>query len=374
MDTAKKILVIDDDKIIIQIIKQFLGTGFEVLTSASEQETFLRLKEFNPDVILLDIVLPDISGLEIFERLSAMEEYRSIPVILLTSLDCNQDISMGLAAGRYDYIQKPVNKFELLARINAAYKLNKYLAKLKSSNAENKKLISMLNSKIAEEKLNKEQIKQAEVIKKIQEMIGSIALEFSQPLQVLTLYYGLMQKHVQKPEFLTKSKAMIDRIGDLVNKLKSIIQLEKQDYLGSEMLDLTNSSKSIDTLCNLKVVKDVKVVLVAEDEPGILESIVELLRMNGYECDGASDGQAALEMGRTKKYDLIVTDISMPNLTGFELFKEMKRLGYGGFFMFMTGFEVSGEVRNSLDIADGIIIKPFEYQDFLEKIDKLKRH
>jgi len=369
----KKILVVDDDKIIVSIIKFFLGAGYEIVSAGSGKEAFTKLVEFNPDVILLDVVLPDISGLDVFIGISESEEYKDIPIIMLTSLECNEEISSGLETGCFDYIQKPVNRLELVARINAAYKLKNYIKKVNDANRENEKLIGELQKHIEQEEAIKETVKQAEVLRTVQELAGSIAHEFSQPLQVLTLYYGLMEKQPHRTDFFAKSKLMIDRISNLVHKLKSITRLEKQDYAGTQILNLHASANLVETICNIHTVREIKSVLVAEDETGILESIVELLQLNGYDCQGAQDGQTALYMARTKSYDLIISDINMPNLTGIELYNELKKLNFAGYFIYMTGYEVSGEIRKSLEVADGIVMKPFEFKDFLNKIEILKQ-
>ncbi len=127
MTTAVKkrtILVIEDETDILEILKYNLSkNGFDVL-SADTGEKGLEAAHKLPDLILLDLMLPRMDGLEVCRRLRANERTRAIPVIMLTAKGTEADIVLGLTLGADDYVPKPFSPVELLARIKAVLRRN----------------------------------------------------------------------------------------------------------------------------------------------------------------------------------------------------------------------------------------------------------
>ena len=110
------ILIIEDDKKINELIRRTLSmTGHQGLTAFSGREALLLLEQKRADLILLDIVLPDMDGFSLMRRLS--EDYGDIPVICVTARDEVTDRVKGLVGGAEDYIVKPFAMEELLARV-----------------------------------------------------------------------------------------------------------------------------------------------------------------------------------------------------------------------------------------------------------------
>lgn len=110
------ILIIEDDKKINELIRRTLSmTGHQGLTAFSGREALLLLEQKRADLILLDIVLPDMDGFSLMRRLS--EDYGDIPVICVTARDEVADRVKGLVGGAEDYIVKPFAMEELLARV-----------------------------------------------------------------------------------------------------------------------------------------------------------------------------------------------------------------------------------------------------------------
>ncbi|MEO9340428.1 response regulator [Mesorhizobium sp. SB112] len=118
MNTITHILVVDDDPEIRSLLARYLGEqGFRVSTAADRRECESRITDSNPDLIVLDVMLPDGSGLDICRSLRDRRPY--IPVILLTALKEDVDRIVGLEIGADDYLGKPFNPRELVARIKA---------------------------------------------------------------------------------------------------------------------------------------------------------------------------------------------------------------------------------------------------------------
>lgn len=115
----KKILVIDDEENIVELIRMNLeGSGYEVITGYTGMEAITKTNSFLPDLILLDLMLPDIDGLQICQMLKKNQETKDIPVIMITAKSEETDKVEGLSIGADDYITKPFGIRELEARVN----------------------------------------------------------------------------------------------------------------------------------------------------------------------------------------------------------------------------------------------------------------
>jgi len=115
-----RILVIDDDESIIALIVNLLGKEYDVIVSSTGEEGIAKAQGTNPDLILLDLVMPDMGGLDVCRVLRQEAKTKRIPIIILTAFAVNpEDKVAGLETGADDYLTKPFYKGELIARINA---------------------------------------------------------------------------------------------------------------------------------------------------------------------------------------------------------------------------------------------------------------
>ncbi len=117
---AQTVLVIDDERDLLELIAHHLkGAGFEVLTAARGAEGARLAAERHPDLILLDIMLPDVQGTDILRRLRQDQATASIPVIFLTARGEEVDRVVGFELGAEDYVVKPFSPRELTLRVKA---------------------------------------------------------------------------------------------------------------------------------------------------------------------------------------------------------------------------------------------------------------
>jgi adenylate cyclase len=121
---SKKILIVDDEPFNLDLLEQELGDYDYAIERASDGvEALEKTQSFAPDVILLDYMMPRMNGIEVVKRLRATPEHQGIPVILLTAKATQEDKVAGLDAGADDYVTKPFDSFELLARVRAMMRL-----------------------------------------------------------------------------------------------------------------------------------------------------------------------------------------------------------------------------------------------------------
>jgi two-component system phosphate regulon response regulator PhoB len=118
--TARQILIVEDERPIRDMIAFGLRrAGFEIVEAEDCREARARIADRRPDLVLVDWMLPDMSGLELTRQLKKDKETRELPVIMLTARAEEQDKISGLEGGADDYVTKPFSPRELLARINA---------------------------------------------------------------------------------------------------------------------------------------------------------------------------------------------------------------------------------------------------------------
>ncbi|MBC8259038.1 MAG: response regulator transcription factor [SAR324 cluster bacterium] len=117
---SDKILIIDDDEKLNQLLTDYLGKmGFEVLTATLPSEGLEKLERENPDLVILDVMLPEMNG---FEVCRMIRQKSSVPVLMLTARGEVMDRVVGLEIGADDYLPKPFEPRELVARIQAIFR------------------------------------------------------------------------------------------------------------------------------------------------------------------------------------------------------------------------------------------------------------
>lgn len=130
-----KVLIVDDQPDNINILSYFLVEyGFEIFVATTGEKALQRVEKIMPDLILLDIMMPGIDGFETCRRLKAIEEVKDIPVIFMTALSEAADKVKGLTLGAVDYITKPLQHEEAIARINVHLKLRSLTKQLEQQN------------------------------------------------------------------------------------------------------------------------------------------------------------------------------------------------------------------------------------------------
>jgi DNA-binding response OmpR family regulator len=114
----KKILLVDDSSTVILMEKMILSKGpYDVVTAADGQEGLEKAVSEKPDLILMDVMMPRMTGFEACKRMRAHQSTRSTPIILVTTRGEEQSVKSGREAGCSDYVTKPINGGELLSKV-----------------------------------------------------------------------------------------------------------------------------------------------------------------------------------------------------------------------------------------------------------------
>ncbi len=209
------------------------------------------------------------------------------------------------------------------------------------------------------EKEARELERRTEMLRTLQELAAAVSHEFSQPLQSLSNFVGLMRMGQSKVEYLEKIEQSISRIADLVKNLREITSIQRQDYLDVQIMDIKASAEKV-------IHEGQPAILVVDDEEMILETLKEMITLAGYQCDAAQDGMEALKLIGKNKYQLILSDVNMPKMSGTVLFDKIQSMGFTGAFFFMTGYDMSKDMTEIINKSDGILHKPVSSQTLIK--------
>ena len=140
-----QILIVDDMPKNVQVLGQILAEqGFNIFIATSGFQALKAVEKKMPDLILLDISMPEMDGFEICKQIKEQDKYSEIPIIFLTARTETEDILKAFAVGGVDYITKPFNIPELLARVNQQLALKEKTEDLRKTNESNKALLRVL--------------------------------------------------------------------------------------------------------------------------------------------------------------------------------------------------------------------------------------
>ena len=200
MSTKRRILVVDDAPENIQPLISTLKDDFAIQVAKNGPDAIKHaIEEPQPDIILLDIMMPEMDGYEVCKKLKSYDMTKDIPIIFVTALDAIEDEEKGLKLGAVDYITKPINPELVKARVNNHLELKLYRDHLKSE-LDKKEEILMVQSRHAA----------------MGEMIGIIAHQWRQPISTISLEAGNMLasielESVNLEEFKDNASSIIDQ-------------------------------------------------------------------------------------------------------------------------------------------------------------------
>lgn len=121
------ILIVDDQPQNIELLEAYLvPQGYEIVTAASADEALGKLSENQIDLILLDVMMPGMDGFEVTRRIRQDSQYQLLPIILVTALRESENRVKGIEAGCDNFLSKPVDKMDLLARVRSLLKVKAY--------------------------------------------------------------------------------------------------------------------------------------------------------------------------------------------------------------------------------------------------------
>ncbi|TGC10733.1 hypothetical protein CUN85_04510 [Methanolobus halotolerans] len=118
-----KVLIVDDEPVNVKLLEAYLLNEYDIITAFGGMEALAKVEEHNPDIILLDIMMPDITGYKVCEMLKSSEDTRFIPIVMVTALSGTEDRIIGIRAGADDFLTKPLDRIELNTRVSSLLRI-----------------------------------------------------------------------------------------------------------------------------------------------------------------------------------------------------------------------------------------------------------
>jgi DNA-binding response OmpR family regulator len=221
IDNSKiSILITDDNAVCVRALENILkDTGYKILTAFCGKECIEKTREFRPDLILLDVVMPEINGIDVCKEVKKDPEISDTPVIFITADTGDETLKEAFDAGGNDYIRKPVKSVEVHARIKSLL-IQKEFIRQKAKN---------------------------DALTAIVEMAGAVCHEMSQPMQAILGYSELataltVDNGSKAHDIHERLQKSIMRLAKLKMKLIRITRYETKPYLSHKIVDIDRSA------------------------------------------------------------------------------------------------------------------------------------
>ncbi|MEO8427008.1 MAG: response regulator [Verrucomicrobiota bacterium] len=400
---ARKILIIEDDHLIASIYKsKFEKAGYEVDVAYDGQTGFYRIHEVRPNVVLLDLMLPQMNGLEILKKIRAQKRFDKLPIFVFTNAYLSEFAHEAAAAGANQVFNKATTTPQhILEAANALLFLPPTVSQGASppsspvpsvpfctdrpvstgSQPQSWRLApSTLSSGEADgafqaELRNTFEAKSTETISNLQEMLKALSETDNQ-----TERLNQLLEFYRKVHSLTGSSAIVQSLhmAQLSSALEALLKELYGKPASLNASTLRTMAEAIDFLatlfseekCSWPDLTKETYILVVDDEAISRRAIIYALQKVNLRSVGVDDAQVACNLLSANHFDLVILDVEMPNMNGFQLCRRMRELpDYKNTpVIFVAGlhdFESQAQAKPSP--GDDIIAKPFLFMELALK-------
>jgi len=287
-DQSKKILIVEDNQENTDLLVFFLKPkGYDITAVTDGLQALESIKDVRPDIILLDIMLPKLNGFEVCEKLKNDDSTKSIPILMITALKDLKDKVKALEVGADDFISKPFENIELLARVKSLLRLKEFHDELEEKNVEleekNKTLVWMEKFK--------------------EELINLIVHDMKNPLFVIQGNLQMMSMSLDQtpPDALKKYTNRIERSSQqLLRMVVNLLDISRFEEGKIELKqDIENFNRIISEIsqrvCEYPENKSKEIVIDADEniqemvfDKSIIERVVE--NMVNFATNNTSEG------------------------------------------------------------------------------------
>lgn len=235
------ILLVDDVPQNVQMLHQMLSHGdYSFAVATSGREVFQVIDKKLPDLILLDIMLGDMDGFEICKRLKASTRTAGVPIIFLTALTSVEDKVRGFKLGAVDYITKPFEDAEVVARVHNHVQLKTSIDMIRQYNLELTETIEEMQESYMQLQAVQQQALREEAREAMENLTVTARHDINQPLTVIQGYLGLLKETMSPGDLDPLQKKYLDRIENALERLIETLQ-EFRDNSKTYFKDPPNS-------------------------------------------------------------------------------------------------------------------------------------
>ncbi|WP_054869961.1 response regulator [Caloranaerobacter sp. TR13] len=418
------ILIVDDDVSLLNLLdKSFRKEGYNVIITSNPAEAIPLIKEEKIDLIILDVFMPDKSGFEVFAEIKDIN--KNIPVIFLSQNDVTKDKVEVFKLGADDYIVKPFEIEELLARTERIlkrikqYKENVIIDELTGVYTKkyfNERIKEYLDNYIRYKKKFSVAFLDIDKFKYVNDTYGHLAGDY-----ILKSFSKLLKENVRAvdqifrfggDEFVvTLTDVAGEEAFNIMERFRKVIEEHKfvsEYFEGSIKITcsigittVANETQSIDELLNIadkalykakekgrnktiyltiedfeecSVSENKKKILIVDDANLIINIIKPRLTYLDYDVSYVNDGKSAVRKSRILKPDLMIVDLILPGLDGFEVCKQVKNNieTLNTKIIVLSSRNKRKDIISCLEIGvDDYVVKPFSIEDLEKRIRRL---
>jgi two-component system, cell cycle response regulator len=407
-----KVLVVEDNPLNMKLVRTLLELGkLQIIEAETAQKGINLAKEIIPDLILMDIQLPDMDGLSAVRVIRQTESTSHIPIVALTAYAMQSDEERALNAGCTGYITKPVKTKSFLNKIN------KYINQDVKEHSDNQTQIrdhrnkilivddEPLDVKLLEASLSREDyrvfsahdgptaVEKVETIQpdlilldimmpsidgyEVTRRLKTSAKTRDIPIILITSLTGIDDKNkgmqAGADEFLNKPV----NTTELLARVKSLIRLKKyQEQLKSRNKSEVSFVKSTQSIASSKPEKEMPVVLLVEDNENDLRLLRAHLNGQSYQMKYVRTGEEALSFCLKHKTDLLILDVILPGINGFGVCRQLKNNDATRkiqILMVTSLNDLESRIKGIEFGADDFLIKPIHKDEFIVRVRALLR-
>lgn len=356
---GEPILVVDDTPVNLKLTRMLLQhEGYEVRTAATAEEALGMLENYHPRLVLADIQLPGMDGLEMTRRIKSDPRHGDILVVALTAYAMKGDEDKAMQAGCDGYITKPIDTRALGTRLREYMDHSCPPAATPAG----------------------EVLQPAAPLLADDEMRGLRERFLREGLELIVQWTGELDGTFHAATAASAAHQWVGSAGLLGFPQISLLAREAENLLREKPLDTAQLREVLDSLegefrCPSAAEKAPIVapelespiegrVLIADDDPNMLALVKAIVQSQSIECATASDGRAALDVIRRTRPDAVVLDVNMPGMNGYEVLRAVREEGLPTKVLLLTAEEGLSAS------ADDYLVKPFNP---IELVVRLKR-
>ncbi|HEY3296156.1 MAG TPA: response regulator [bacterium] len=350
MSSGHKVLLVDDDPLVLAGFKEILArAGYVVTPVFSGREALEKIEAESFDVILTDLLMPRVSGLDVVRF--AAEKNSDAVVIVVTGYASVRSAVEALRLGAHDYLIKPCDEHELLFRVKMGIERTQLRRELRTKELDAEKMQAIAQTAVT-----------------VNDQINTPLNVILNSIELIRLKLMAGSDEVDQP---------LDFIGQEVGKIKTVIQrLAKivdpkiKEYSSGSiyMVDVDGSDSKV---ARPQAAAPNKIrILVVDDEQFMVHTLAKILETLGYDVVCAFGGREAYRVCLAEKVDLVVSDLHMPDMSGLELLTSIKTHDPLIPVILVTGYGIDRAKESAGKWkADGFLGKPFRITELQSLIE-----
>ena len=417
--TSGTILIIDDDVLLLEMLERVLREyGYEILITSEAEEGLKILEEEKIDLILLDVILPKTNGFTLFKKIREFDFNE--PIIFLSGRNDVDDKVKGLELGADDYITKPFDMKELKARVERVLE--------KHNNFKNRIIKDQLTDAYTKNYFHERAEEEKERFSRGDKRFSIAFLDLDDFKEINDNYGHLVGDEVLKSfaHFLYDNLRKIDQVyrfgGDeflvlfpettakeayhvllrlkdnfnnddfksvkleediRINFSSGIAEIKNTDTKIEDLLDKADQALydvkqedkgTVKIYSQVAEVRQDKEILIVDDEDIIVDLIRTRLNSLGYKINYSNDGHAGIELASEKQPDLIILDLMMPKINGFEVIRQLKNNNQTRKIkiIILSSKKSDQDINRAFELgADDYLAKPFSLAELENRVKRI---